>query len=1040
MVYNMKYTGLLLLIMLSFSGIACAQITSAKNEKNVNYYTMLKKKYECESSNNIHSKEYRAAIVWLLVYYHQNGQSAEFMELFPKAEKKLKEDGDLASDTYWTLLGYKLDLISEDDKDGYSECLDKFDKLTVKKFGKNSFARAGLLRASVFKYISFEDWNKLEEYVKKLKDVLRNNDLEFPNKEDSLYTWALLHLGEGICMSQDDIPQSEETILMAFNDYEMIGQPNSSFYFLIRNYYFNRNQFESSLEVLYRGMRAYEKASKDTTLEYYNLMVNVGTEEIGLGRVNEGRRTLEYVAEQALKKYGEKSTAYGQAISNLSRVIGHDNPELALKYARESERAAYKNPNVETNEYASTLLNLGFCMEDTVEARKYYLKAVEIIKKEYGGYSRYLISPYLFLMRSYMEDQEPFFYYLKEAQKLFDLYNLWGTIDGASCMMTLGHFLYERHREDASEAFNRAMTILYDLNLLNTERFANAVFWYTLSEISAGRYYEDLGIALIKTFFIQYNSNVHESPEVEREHALMKTNKAMYKDVVFTLRETDSSNADLYSFLAYSKGLLLRTSQEYAKKIYSTNDSNLINEYANLQSIKKIIAENKDADLKKINELKIESSLIERRLLTRFSRSEEPDWSSSQYEVIKSNLSKQDAVIEFAYYYDLKSDKKKYAALIGRRDFVVPKYVYLCEADSLDKIMSKGMDANTVDSTFGLLYNLLWRPLEGYLNTGDNVFFSPDGFIYQIPLENLLDAQGKVLNEKYGMYRCSSTNYVCNKHQEMVLSSSVLYGGLTYEENDDEMLKACKKYAPRVSPNYLALRGENDTRTGWTYIEKSLDEVKEICSIMRSSNLVSDTLLFTEADGNEESFKDLSGRNVNLLHLSTHGFFKTSDEAEKEVYYTRLNKMNDMSSISSMRRSGLILSGGSRAWLGQKIPEGVEDGVLTAEEISYLDLNSVNLLVLSACETGLGDIAADGVMGLQRAFKNAGVETIVMSLWKVQDDATKMLMTEFYRNLMNGYGTRESMKKAQYYVRNYKQYGKKIFENPYYWAGFIILD
>lgn len=134
-----------------------------------------------------------------------------------------------------------------------------------------------------------------------------------------------------------------------------------------------------------------------------------------------------------------------------------------------------------------------------------------------------------------------------------------------------------------------------------------------------------------------------------------------------------------------------------------------------------------------------------------------------------------------------------------------------------------------------------------------------------------------------------------------------------------------------------------------------------------------------------------------------------------------------------LRRSGLLMSGGQHIWMGEEIPEGIDDGILTAEEIAGLNLSNTDLLVLSACQTGLGEIGGDGVYGLQRGFKIAGVGTIIMSLWEVDDQTTSLMMQTFYRNLIKGKSKRESFAIAQSEVR-------KKYDNPKYWAAFIMLD
>lgn len=132
--------------------------------------------------------------------------------------------------------------------------------------------------------------------------------------------------------------------------------------------------------------------------------------------------------------------------------------------------------------------------------------------------------------------------------------------------------------------------------------------------------------------------------------------------------------------------------------------------------------------------------------------------------------------------------------------------------------------------------------------------------------------------------------------------------------------------------------------------------------------------------------------------------------------------------------NGLLLAGSNNIWQGKFDLTNVEDGVLTADEISRMDLSKTKLVVLSACETGKGKVdPIDGVYGLQRAFKMAGAGTIVMSLWKVQDDTTSLIMTRFYSYLTDGIERHQALWKAMMDV-------KEKFPDPYYWAGFVMLD
>ena len=171
---------------------------------------------------------------------------------------------------------------------------------------------------------------------------------------------------------------------------------------------------------------------------------------------------------------------------------------------------------------------------------------------------------------------------------------------------------------------------------------------------------------------------------------------------------------------------------------------------------------------------------------------------------------------------------------------------------------------------------------------------------------------------------------------------------------------------------------------------------------------------------------------IQLIHIATHGFYLDEKGAARSNPSLLAVEEND-SHIYPMRRCGLILSGGQHAWLGESLPKDIEDGILTGEEIAGMDLSGTDLVVLSACQTGLGDIDREGVYGLQRGFKIAGAGTIIMSLWEVDDAATEIMMTKFYTQLASGKSKRDAFDSAISAV-------KSKFDGPEYWAAFIMLD
>ena len=174
-------------------------------------------------------------------------------------------------------------------------------------------------------------------------------------------------------------------------------------------------------------------------------------------------------------------------------------------------------------------------------------------------------------------------------------------------------------------------------------------------------------------------------------------------------------------------------------------------------------------------------------------------------------------------------------------------------------------------------------------------------------------------------------------------------------------------------------------------------------------------------------YKIYSKNSPEIIHIATHGFYKHDESAE--------NENEAISEGISLKKCGLAFAGANQSVLGNhNIPDDVDDGILSASEISKLELGNTSLVVMSACQTGLGDINDDGVLGLQRAFKKAGVNSILMSMWNVDDLVTQCFMTEFYNGLTQGLTKHQALTQAQQYV--IQKYGN----NPRYWAPFVLLD
>ena len=310
------------------------------------------------------------------------------------------------------------------------------------------------------------------------------------------------------------------------------------------------------------------------------------------------------------------------------------------------------------------------------------------------------------------------------------------------------------------------------------------------------------------------------------------------------------------------------------------------------------------------------------------------------------------------------------------------------------------------------------------------MYYVPSQLLFRMALESLPLEDGTILGNHYRFIRLSSARelaFVDSKLHLDVASEkthAVLYGGLAYSLDDVVMAEEAIKYN---TPRLFASRGGMDYGgNAFNDLPGTKAEIDSIEKIMASHQLWVKS--YSREEGTEESFVNMSGKAPQILHLATHGFYYTRDEAQ-EINYLRGYK-------DAMLLSGLVLSGGNAEWLGQELPEGVLGGILTASDIARLDLRGMELAVLPACHSGNGEATEEGLYGLQRAFKKAGAKTMVMSLWEVSDMVATEFMTCFYESLLdkdNVFDKRIAFDKAKSKIR-------EKYPEPYYWAGFVMLD
>ena len=406
------------------------------------------------------------------------------------------------------------------------------------------------------------------------------------------------------------------------------------------------------------------------------------------------------------------------------------------------------------------------------------------------------------------------------------------------------------------------------------------------------------------------------------------------------------------------------------------------------------------------------------------------DFMNIGYRQVKEALKEGEVLLDFTDFVS-KSRGRIYAAYIVNNHQRYPLLKELFPESAVDSLHVISPYQFYSGECAAAFYKMFWAPLDRYVKEGSTVYYVPTQMLFQIAPESIPMRDGSLLGDHYHFVRLSSARELVRYDSNLTINDSneadraVLYGGLQYSLDTTVMAYESGRYE---IPRTLLIRGNSAERRNdsvFTFLPGTQKEVSAVGQELSAAGL--SVTPYMGKEGTEESFLSLSGRAPRILHVATHGFFYSPYEAQQVNY---LQGYTDAMSLS-----GIVLSGCNAAWRGLELPEGVMDGILTSSLVAQMDLTGVEMAVLSACHTGRGQPTSEGLYGLQRAFKKAGVKTVIMSLWAESDQVAPEFMQEFYSNLVrNGWDKRMAFDRAKDTIRN------KYLKSPSYWAGFVMLD
>ena len=434
----------------------------------------------------------------------------------------------------------------------------------------------------------------------------------------------------------------------------------------------------------------------------------------------------------------------------------------------------------------------------------------------------------------------------------------------------------------------------------------------------------------------------------------------------------------MYDAQLQYKGAKLCSSISFEKLVHESQDSEvkkLYEEYIENERIVQTLRNSLDSvDAVERYQKNFRNFNIENELLKKISSEGSiVDWANCTYESVRTALGPSDIAIEFfaADAFGNEYDGNTYYALLIRKYDTSP---ILIEIATEEKILML--------DNLSSIYDVIWRPILDYEGNEDvvNVYFSPSGKLNNIPIEHALSINDANIKG----YRLSSTRELTSISEDNnELQSAALFGGVIYDKDN---------------PKY-------------DYLPGTLKEVKSVSRHLES--LAPNSYIGLSAT--EEKFKALSGRSPNIILLSTHGGYSEGGDAKSSMKNTYIK----LSGCVNLQKSTLN--------------KGEEDGFLHANEIEDLDLRNTDLVVLSACQSGLGNADNEGVYGLQRGFKKSGVKSLLMTLWDVDDKVTCRFISSFFEHYSKTHNKYESYNLALKEI-------KKKYKDYKVWGSFILMD
>jgi CHAT domain-containing protein len=511
-------------------------------------------------------------------------------------------------------------------------------------------------------------------------------------------------------------------------------------------------------------------------------------------------------------------------------------------------------------------------------------------------------------------------------------------------------------------------------------------------------------------FINKYFAPMSESEKTKYWDMLFPRFQRFYNYALEAAATDNNLLTGLCEYWLATKGLLISSSKKVSEAILNSGNETLLQDYTAWIDLKEQLTSLYSYSKEELAEQGINLDSLQNEANGMEKKISEKSKEFSQFyftgkvslKEIQSKLKTDEALIEvirLRNFDQVLGDSSRYIGLVINKETVKPQVVMLADGPAMDGKYAKNyrlMMKNKMNDEKSFGY--YWEPFEATVKGKKKIYLSLDGVYNQVNLYTLKKPGG---------------NFLINQYDFILLGS-----GRDLLKKNDNKNNTVKKATLIGFPDYGA--------GNIPELPATKTEVDGIDKVLKSSGYQVSSL--TQEKATESNLK--SAQKISILHIATHGYFL--QDVQKVSWPIGISADNAKDNV--LLRSGLMLTGASEADKHTAGLDNNSNGIITSYEAMNLNLKDTKLVVLSACETGLGEIkAGEGVYGLQRAFLVAGAEAIVMSLWKVDDVATQQLMNNFYTNWVKNNDIEKAFKQAQLQLMT-------KYKEPFYWGAFVMME